>query len=196
MRSFKIFICFLALSAVNLVAQEQENKSVTCMWIGCSASKAPAGESMGFKPEELCMQYNLANVYLDSDPSARSALQHAVDTEKVTQIIVCGTYGCPGIEAAMNNEQDDASWLKSVRNVYLENKLAVDALPNDTEKKKRVVELNVMQQVKNLSQSATVQNAWKNKQPVKITGVVHDREANKVKDLVCISSQEGSKDAS
>lgn len=182
----KFLISLLCVTALSNCFADQEQKPVTCMWIGCSASKAVAGQTLNLSPDELCVQANLANLFAKSDPSAESALRHAVDAEKVAQIVVCGTYGCPGVREALIQEQSEGSWLYAVRQLYIQNKDELDKIPDETKRVNRLVELNVLKQVENVRAHPIVEAAGQRKQPLKIIGMVHDPRATSGVELICV----------
>jgi len=69
----------------------------------------------------------------------------------------------------------------------------LDALPDGRLRCNLLCELNVMEQVWNVSQTNFVQNAWKNKQELNVHGWICDISDGILKDLdITVSSKEES----
>jgi len=155
------------------------------LWIGCSDSRVPANEITGTQPGELFVHRNIANMVVHSDMNLLSVLSYAVEVLKVKHIIVCGHYGCGGVIAAMGNKQFGLidNWLRHIKDVYRLHQKELDAIADETERAKRFVELNVMEQVGGLCKTTIVQNAWKKKQPLAVHGWVYDINDGLLKDL-------------
>ena len=155
------------------------------LWIGCSDSRVPANEITGTKPGEVFVHRNIANMVVHIDMNLLSVLSYAVEVLKVKHIIVCGHYGCGGVIAAMGNKQYGLidNWLRHIKDVYRFNALELDAIQDETERARRFVEVNVMEQVRDLSKTSIVQNAWNNDQPLHVHGWVYDLNDGLIKDL-------------
>jgi len=116
-----------------------------------------------------------------------------VDVLKVRHILVTGHYGCGGVRAAMRDDQLGLidGWLRGIRDLYHDYYEAIAALPDEEARVDRMCELNVIQQVANVSHTNIVQNAWHRGQPLSIHGCIYGIKDGLWKDLdVTISSAE------
>jgi carbonic anhydrase len=155
------------------------------LWIGCSDSRVPANQITGTLPGDIFVHRNIANMVVHSDMNMLSVLSYAVEVLKVKHIIVCGHYGCGGVLAAMENKQFGLidNWLRHIKDVYRLHFKELDAIEDKTQRARRFVEVNVMEQVHDLCKTSIVQNAWKNKQPLHVHGWVYDIHDGIIKDL-------------
>ncbi|MBP7951299.1 MAG: carbonate dehydratase [Verrucomicrobiales bacterium] len=146
------------------------------LWIGCSDSRVPANEIVGLMPGELFVHRNVANVVVHSDLNCLSVVQYAVDVLKVRHIIVCGHYNCGGITAALRSTPLGLidNWLRHVQDVYRTHREEIASLETEREKVARLCELNVREQVENVSRTTIVQSAWDRGQDLAIHGWIYD----------------------
>ncbi len=154
------------------------------LWIGCSDSRVPANEITNTHAGDIFVHRNIANVVIPSDLNLMSVLQYAVEVLEVKDIIVCGHYGCGGVLAAIENKSIGLidNWIQHIRDVYRKHSDTLEAITDTQERAKKLVELNVAEQLKHLSQTAIVQNAWK-KRDLRIHGWVYDLASGKLIDL-------------
>lgn len=155
------------------------------LWIGCSDSRVPADQITGTRPGEIFVHRNIANMVVHSDMNMLSVLSYAVEVLKVKHIIVCGHYGCGGVLAAMGNKQFGLidNWLRHIKDVYRLHQQELDAIEDKDIRGRRLVELNVIEQVNDLGKTSIVQNAWNNNQPLHIHGWVYDINDGIINDL-------------
>jgi len=164
------------------LAQQQ---SPAYLWIGCADSRVPANEIVGLEPGELFVHRNIANLVHNADLNALSVLQFAVDVLKVRHIIVCGHYGCTGVQAALRDTRLGVAehWIRPVRDVCECHRHELDMLPTEAARINRLCELNVMQQVRNICRNPIVQDAWRRGQLLEIHSWVYGLEDGLVRTL-------------
>lgn len=163
------------------------------LWIGCADSRVPANQIIGAEPGEVFVHRNIANMVVHSDMNMLSVLDYAVNVLKVKHIIVCGHYGCGGVQAAMGTSSIGLidNWIRHIKDVYRFHRDELDAINDEKERFDRFVELNVKEQVLDLARTSIVQAAWKNKQDLTVHGWVYAVGNGIVKDLeVNINSDE------
>lgn len=155
------------------------------LWIGCSDSRVPANEIVGLLPGELFVHRNVANIVVHSDLNCLAVIQYAVEVLKVKQIIVSGHYNCGGVNAALQNVPLGLidNWLRHVQDVYRQYRSEIDPL-TESKQRARLCELNVMQQVVNVSRTTIVQGAWKAGQQLSVHGVIYDVKDGLLHNLV------------
>ena len=155
------------------------------LWIGCSDSRVPANEIVGLLPGELFVHRNVANVVVHSDLNCLSVMQYAVDVLKVKHLIVCGHYGCGGINAALEGVSLGLidNWLRHVQDVARQHRPDLDGLP-ERKQRARLCELNVLEQVVNASRTTIVKQAWQTGQELSVHGLIYDVKDGLLHNLV------------
>ncbi|MFZ6047386.1 carbonate dehydratase [Pseudomonas sp. CR3202] len=163
------------------------------LWIGCSDARVPANEIVGMLPGDLFVHRNVANVVLHTDLNCLSVIQYAVDVLKVKHILVTGHYGCGGVRASMHGAQFGLidGWLRTIRDIYYEHRDHLSTFASEEDRVDRLCELNVIQQVMNVSHTTIVQNAWHRSQELSVHGCIYGIKDGIWKDLgVTVSSTE------
>ena len=152
-----------------------QQQSPEYLWIGCSDSRVPANEIVNLLPGEMFVHRNIANVVVHTDLNCLSVMQFAVDVLKVKHIIVCGHYGCGGVRAALRDERLGLvdNWLSHVQDVRLKHQAQLDTLATEDEQITRLCELNVIEQVVNVSQTTVVRDAWARGQQLAVHGWIY-----------------------
>ncbi len=154
------------------------------LYIGCSDSRATAEEIMGAKPGEVFVHRNIANMVISIDLNVMSVVNFAVNQLQVKHVVVCGHYFCGGVKAAMTAQDLGLlnPWLRNIRDVYRIHKDELNAISDENEKYNRLVELNVQEQCVNLTKTAAVQRAYKER-GLQVHGWVFDIHSGKLIDL-------------
>jgi carbonic anhydrase len=155
------------------------------MWIGCSDSRVPANQITGLEPGEVFVHRNVANVVVHSDLNCLSTVQFAVERLKVKHVIVCGHYGCSGVQAALEGARIGLAdnWLRHVQDVRDRHREYINSLPNAALQARKLCELNVVEQVTNVCLSTVVQDAWQRGQLLEVHGWVYGLDDGLIKDL-------------
>ena len=166
----------------NSLAQQQTPRY---LWIGCSDSRVPSTQLVGLKPGDMFVHRNVANVVVHTDFNCLSVLQFAVDVLNVSHVIVCGHYGCGGVKAAMDNLQLGLidNWLRHVQDVMHNHNEELATIVDDGRRLDRLCELNVSDQVLNVSKTTIVQNAWNRGQELAIHGWIYGISDGLLRDL-------------
>jgi carbonic anhydrase len=162
------------------------------LWIGCSDSRVPANEIVGLLPGELFVHRNIANLVIHTDLNCLSVLQYAVDILLIKHVIVCGHYGCGGIKAAMEDRPHGLvdNWLRHVRDIHHKHQAKLEEILNESDRIRRLCELNALEQVINVGNTTIIQDAWGRGQEIAIHGWIYDIADGLLKDLdVCITSR-------
>ena len=155
------------------------------LWIGCADSRVPANEIVGLAPGELFVHRNVANIVVHADLNCLSVLQFAVEVLKVEHIIVCGHYGCGGVRAALRDDRLGLvdNWLRHVQDVRWKHQAELDSLPTEEQRHARLCEMNVVEQVVNVSQTTVVRDAWTRRQSLAVHGWIYDLHDGLLRDL-------------
>lgn len=160
------------------------------LWIGCADSRVPAEEIINTQPGEVFVHRNVANLVVHTDMNLLSVLQYAVEILKVRHVIVCGHYGCGGVKAAMGNSDLGLinKWLRNIKEVYSKHLNELKGIQIEDKKFDRLVELNVEEQVRNLSKTTIIQRAWANRELPHLHGWVFDMKTGLIKEIMNIDS--------
>lgn len=131
------------------------------LWIGCADSRVPANQIIGMDPGEVFVHRNIANVVPHADHNSHSVIQFAVDVLDVSDIIVCGHYGCGGVAAAKRGTRIGLidNWLRYIQDVHDAHRAEIDGLTED-EGLRRLCELNAIAQARHLTRTPIVRDAW------------------------------------
>lgn len=170
-----------------------KQQSPEYLWIGCSDSRVPANQIVGLLPGEIFVHRNIANVVVHTDLNCLSVIQFAVDVLEVKHIIVCGHYGCGGVNAALEKIEHGLidNWLRHIKDVYRIHQSKIDVFVSNQHRSDKLCELNVFEQVANVCHTTIVQNAWKRGRDLTVHGWIYSLEDGLIRDLgISISDDE------
>jgi len=162
-----------------------KQQSPKFLWIGCADSRVPATQLAGMVPGEMFVHRNVANLVVHTDFNCLSVMQYAVDVLKVDHIIVCGHHGCGGVKAAMDNLSLGLidNWLRHVQDVLHVHKELLAQIEDESARVDRLCELNVIEQVVNVSRTTIVQTAWQRGQELVVHGWIYGLQDGLLRDL-------------
>jgi carbonic anhydrase len=155
------------------------------LWIGCADSRVPANEIVGLLPGELFVHRNVANVVVHTDLNCLSVIQFAVEVLKVRHVIVCGHYGCSGVEAILRGDRLGLSdnWLRHVQDVREKHASRLPPSTDAARRSARLCELNVVEQVVNVCQTSILWDAWERGQELSVHGWIYGLHDGLLRDL-------------
>ena len=176
----------------NFFDRLSSHQSTQFLWIGCSDSRVPPNQIAGALPGEIFTHQNVGNLVQLNDVNCMSAIKFALEQLEVTDIVLCGHYGCGAIKAIIKNTAEGIlkKWLEPVAHLYQKNKIELSDLSAELAYK-RLVDLNVLAQINSLCRSGPVLDRWTNKNNLNIHALVYDVGNGLLKDLgVKISSKD------
>lgn len=166
------------------------------LWIGCSDSRVPANQITNTMPGDIFVHRNIANVVTHTDMNLLSVVDYSVNVLKVKHIIVCGHYGCGGVNAALGDKQVGLidNWLRNIKDVIRMHDREMQTIKDPQKRSNRLVELNAIEGAANVMSTSIVQNAWASGQELSVHAWVYSLETGLIKDLQVSAS--GSDDIS
>ena len=161
-----------------------ERQTPEYLWIGCSDSRVPANQIVGLIPGDIFVHRNVANLVVHTDFNCLSVLQYAVDVLKVKHVIICGHYGCGGVDAALQDQPLGLidNWLGHIKDIAYKHRTELLGL-NEHDKSARLCELNVLEQANNVKRSSIVKEALKRGQSLQIHSWIYSLRNGRLKDL-------------
>ena len=155
------------------------------LWIGCADSRVPANQIVGLLPGELFVHRNVANVVVHTDLNCLTVMQFAIDILKVRHVIVCGHYGCSGVQAALRDDRVGLSdnWLRHVKDVRHKHQQHLASIEAPSRAAERLCELNVIEQVRNVCATTIARDAWERGQTLSVHGWIYGLHDGLLRDL-------------
>lgn len=170
-----------------------QDQNPTFLWIGCADSRVPPSEITNSNPGDMFVHRNIANLAVHTDTNLLSVMQYAVEALKIPHIIVCGHYNCGGVKAALSHQSLGLidNWIRNIKDVAFHHRSELCAIENEMDRVNRLVELNVIQQTKNIAHNSIIQKAWKERgeYPI-IHGWVYDLYCGELKILNTITAKD------
>lgn len=155
------------------------------LYIGCSDSRLPIDVFTGSQPGQIFIHRNVANQVFLNDMNLLTVLEFAIKTLQVKHVIICGHYGCGGVEAAYNGTTLNLveNWTMNIRDIAMENKKELDEISDMAARLNRLSELNVIRQLRQLCKTSVMHDAFKKNEYPRLHGWVLDIAHGKIKEL-------------
>jgi len=165
-------------------AKLAKQQSPEVLWIGCSDSRVPANEIIDVLPGEVFVHRNVANQVMHVDFNCLAVLQFAVEALRVRHVIVCGHYGCGGVQAALKRSGLGLidNWLYGLSTLHAQYRAQIEAVPAGMEVD-ALCEINVIEQVRHVCNTTIVQQAWHRGQPIAVHGWIYGIHNGRLNDL-------------
>lgn len=161
------------------------------LWIGCSDSRVAPDQMTQAVPGGLFVHRNIANLVYPDDRNLMAVLHYAINVLQVSNVVICGHYGCGGIQAALDGAPDGpiAHWLEHARQVLDDHRPEIMALPEGEARVNRMVEVNVRDQLLHLARTGPVQAAFAAGRELTLHGWVYDLRDGHIKPLMRITGE-------
>ncbi len=155
------------------------------LWIGCSDSRVPATQIVDLMPGEIFVHRNVGNIAAHSDLNCLSVIHYAVGVLQVKDIVVCGHYGCGAVRAALENRELGLidNWLRFIQDVMRTHAGQLARLTTERERWDRLAELNVIEQLMNVSRTTIVRQAWAQGHALALHAVIYSLSDGLLRDL-------------
>jgi carbonic anhydrase len=160
----------------NIFRDTSQGQAPKVLWVGCSDSRVNPNDITDTDIGDLFIHRNIANLVAEYDLNFLSVLQYAVEVLKVEDIIVCGHYGCGGVNAAMKGEQLGLidNWLANIKSAHQYYAWELEQIPDEKQRSRRLVELNVLEQINTLGKTRIIREAWQQGRTPALNGWVYD----------------------
>ena len=152
----------------------------TLLWIGCSDSRVSPSIITDSRPGEIFVHRNIANIVAFNDGNLLAVLEYAIKHLKIPDVIICGHYGCGGIQALDTGIEDPfiTNWLLISQGALNTVNKTVGLSP--IERHRRLVEENIRLQLKHLSLISMVRNARQDNGMPNLHGWVYDLDNGEI----------------
>ncbi len=172
-----------------------KDQKPSVLWIGCSDSRVPVSTITQTKAGEVFVHRNVGNIVATNDWNLSAVLEFSINHLEIPDIVICGHYGCGGINALIEENSDDKYipiWLNNAYKAKERVDEKIRALHIDMPQEQRmnlIVEENVRLQLEHLQEYPFVRTAMKDKQ-LNIHGWVYDMSSGEIK-IIKMTAQPG-----
>ena len=158
----------------------------TVLWIGCSDSRVAVNTITHTRPGEIFVHRNVGNIVATNDWNLSAVLEFSINHLHIPDVVICGHYGCGGINALEEVDSEDKYIPIWLINAYkakerVDEKLQALHIEIDNEKRlKLIVEENVRLQLDHLREYPFVRMAMKQSK-LNLHGWVYDMSTGEIR---------------
>jgi len=160
----------------------------TVLWIGCSDSRVPVNTITDTRAGEVFVHRNVGNVVATNDWNLSAVLEFSLTHLNIPDIVICGHYGCGGMQALEATDGEDKYIPIWLINAY-KAKERVDErirslriqIPHE-QRQKLIVEENVRLQLEHLEEYPFVRKAVAEER-LSLHGWVYDMDTGEIRVL-------------
>jgi carbonic anhydrase len=169
----------------NYFSELSKDQAPSYLWIGCSDSRVNPNEITGTGLGEMFVHRNIANLVNAEDLNLMSVIAYGINYLGIKHIIICGHYGCGGVLSALSDKSFGIidGWLANIKNIISSRKSELDGISNQQDRVNKLVEINVIEQVRTLSRIDFIAAAVAERH-VTIHGWVYEMGSGRLKELV------------
>jgi carbonic anhydrase len=144
------------------------------LWIGSIDNLVPIRDITNTEPGEILAYRNIGNIISASDVSLMTMLEYALEAG-IRHIVVCGYSHCGSLSDVINGTRKPMTkqWLSELQSLFERNHLEFEGKPFE-EQERKLCELNVAQQIENLSKLSVIRELWKEGDYPKLYGWYFD----------------------
>ena len=162
------------------------------MWIESFGNVASVPELTNIEPDEITVYRNMGGQCKSDDLSFMAAVESFVSSRDAKYIIVCGHNHCPAIRDVISGNERGAyaaRWMEDIYDLYEQRATELAGL-TPSHQERRLSQLNVRQQLLNLSTLDIVQRAWSGGRNLSLLGWYLDLSKGGIEEVYSMANRD------
>ncbi len=155
------------------------------LWIGSSDNLVSIEELANAEPGEILVCHNIASQVREDDIAMMAIIEEAVINAEVGHIVVCGYSHCSGVRQVLSRDRPMPvldRWLANMTGLYETHRRELDGLGFE-DRGRRLAELNIEYQIRNLAQLDCIRRAWDTRDRPSLHGWYFDLPTGALKEV-------------
>lgn len=168
------------------------------LWISSTDTLVPVQEMINMEPGEVILYRNIASQIREDDMSLMTVMEEAILKHEIKHIMLCAYSHCSGVSDILDGNTTRPAlneWLKGLRELYDNHYDELKSLSR-VEQEKLLNEMNIRQQVINLSKLDIIQSAWERNDYPKIIGWYFDLDTGLLREVFSLEKNHRLKQSS